>query len=173
MVKILRKLWQIFNNIAYSIIKSVLGIFNISISDEKWLALMQFVKFGLVGVVNTFIDYFSYLIALNIFNFFHLFGDKAYIPSNFIGLSISVINAFYWNDKYVFKKEEGKERSKALAFVKTVSSYAATGLFLKTILLYLFITVLGISDVIAPIIIMFIVVPVNFTMNKLWAFKNK
>ncbi|MCC8168913.1 MAG: GtrA family protein [Oscillospiraceae bacterium] len=42
---------------------------------------------------------------------------------------------------------------------------------LKTILLYLLIDVIGISEVLAPII-MFIVVPINFTLNKLWVFKS-
>ena len=171
MINIIRKIWHIFSDILYKIVSAVLGIFNISIPEDKWAALMQFVKFGLVGVSSTFVDYFSYLIALGIFNHFNLFGDKAYIPSNVVGLCVSVSNAFYWNNKYVFKKKEGQERSGIRAFLKTFSSYAITGLGVKTILLYVFITLIGIPDTIAPIIIMFIVVPINFLMNKLWAFK--
>ena len=132
---------------------------------------MQFVKFGIVGASNTVVDYVSYLIALGIFNHFNLFGDKAYIPANVVGLCVSISNAFYWNNKYVFRKKEGQSRSGIRAFFKTFSSYAITGLGLKTILLYVFITLLGIPDTVAPIIIMFIVVPINFLMNKLWAFK--
>ena len=170
MINIIRKLWRVFDRVLYKTASALAGVFGKSVPDDKWAALMQFVKFGLVGVMNTFIDYFSYLIALGIFTRLGWFGDKAYIPSNFVGLCVSVSNAFYWNNKYVFKEKEGQHRSLIRAYLKTFSSYAITGLGLKTVLLYVLISVAGISDVVAPIIIMFIVVPINFIMNKLWAF---
>lgn len=173
MIKILAVLWHLLDNTLYRMCSCILKIFHIEIEPEKWTALMQFVKFGLVGVSNTIIDYISYFIAINIFKHFGLFGDKAYIPSNVIGMLVSVSNAFYWNDRYVFKKSSDQKRSKLTSYFKTVSSYAITCLGLKTILLYLFITVWGISDILAPILIMFIIVPINFIMNKLWAFKSK
>ena len=173
MIEIIKKIWHIFDSILYKIASAVLGLFKINIPEEKWAGLMQFVKFGMVGVMNTFIDYFAYLIALRIFGALGWFGDMSYIPANFIGLITSVTNAFYWNDRYVFKKEKGAKRSKFRSYIKTVSSYAITGLGLKTLLLYLLITVLHLPDWLAPIIIMVIVVPVNFFMNKLWAFRSK
>lgn len=173
MINLIKKAWRIFDSVLYKITSMVLKVFHMEIAPDKWASLMQFVKFAFVGVSNTIIDYCSYLISLAIFTHFGLFGDKAYIPANAVGLFVSVSNAFYWNDKYVFKKAEGAKRSKLQSYVKTVSSYAITGLGVKTLLLYVLITLLNISSVLAPIIIMFIVVPLNFIMNKLWAFKSK
>ncbi len=173
MINLIRKIWHFVSNLAYKIINAVLKKFNKSISDAQWAALMQFVKFGMVGVMNTLIDYAAYFVSLKIFEYFNLFGDKAYLPSSFIGFAVSVSNAFYWNDKYVFAKGEDETRSRFQSYVKTVSSYAVTGLGLKTILLWLFITVIGMSNVLAPVLIIFIIVPINFLLNKLWAFRTK
>lgn len=172
MIDIIRKAWHFFSGLAYKIINALLKNFNKTISDAQWSALMQFVKFGMVGFMNTLIDYASYFIALKIFEYFGLFGDKAYLPSSFIGFAVSVSNAFYWNDRYVFTKSADEKRSRLKSYVKTVSSYAITGLGLKTILLWLLITVMGLSNVAAPVIIIFIIVPINFLLNKLWAFRT-
>ena len=56
--------------------------------------------------------------------------------------------------------------------IKTYISYSFTGLFLSSILLVLWVQVLGISEFIAPIINLLISVPLNFIINKFWAFKK-
>ena len=56
--------------------------------------------------------------------------------------------------------------------MKTLVSYSFTGLILSNILLYLWIEKVGISGLIAPIINIIIVTPLNFVLNKLWTFKN-
>ena len=56
---------------------------------------------------------------------------------------------------------------------KTYCAYALTGLILNNVLLYLWISVLGINKMIAPIINLIINIPINFFMNKLWAFGKK
>ena len=86
---------------------------------------------------------------------------------------ISVAWSFYWNNKYVFKEEEGEKRNIFLALLKTYASYAFTGLFLNSVLSYLWVDVLHWSKLIAPIINLLVSVPVNFFMNKLWAFRTK
>lgn len=47
-----------------------------------------------------------------------------------------------------------------------------TGLFLNTVLSVLWVQILGISKMIAPIVNLLISVPLNFIMNKFWAFKK-
>jgi putative flippase GtrA len=59
------------------------------------------------------------------------------------------------------------------ALAKTYVSYSFTGLFLNSILLILWVKVLGISEYIAPIINLLVSVPLNFIINKFWAFKTK
>ena len=72
----------------------------------------------------------------------------------------------------VFKAEEGKERSLGKALIKTYISYSFTGLFLNSILLMLWVQVFHISEYIAPVINLLVSVPVNFLINKFWAFRE-
>ena len=93
-----------------------------------------------------------------------------YTPANIIGFTVSVFNSYYWNNKYVFKDEGGRVWWKT--FIKTYISYAGTGIILSNILLYLWIDVLGISKVVAPLINLIITVPINFVVNKFWAYRK-
>jgi len=119
----------------------------------------QFIRFGIVGVSNT-------LIALTIYYILLLIGVH-YILSNVIAFAISVQNAYYWNRKYVFKQVKGSKKGRQLARVYV--SYGFTFL-LSTGLLFLMVDVLGISELIAPLINLCITIPLNFLLNKFWAF---
>lgn len=121
--------------------------------------ITQFIKFGIVGVSNT-------LISLGIYYICVYFGCH-YIIANIVGFLISVLNAYYWNKKYVFKAES-KDRFSML--IKTYVSYGIT-FVLSTVLLYIMVDILKISEYIAPIINLCITVPLNFIINKLWTFK--
>lgn len=137
-------------------------ITNIHIAETKWTAFMQFVMFGLVGFSNTVISYSVYCILVFI-------GVNQYVAS-ISGFFASVINAFYWNNNFVFRKEEYEERSSVKAFIKLLVCYAVTGLVLQNILLWLCTDKFGINPYIAPIIILFITIPLNFVLNKFWSF---
>ena len=164
MSNILSVVWNFIERIAKKIVYSILGIIGISIKDEQWHTFMQFVKFGIVGLSNTFISYAVYVIAV-------LCGAN-YFVGNLLGFVISVLNSFYWNNKYVFKKEAGRKRSWIKTLIKTFISYGATGLVLSSALLYIWIDLLGIPELVAPIINLLITIPLNFVLNKVWAFKQ-
>ncbi len=51
-------------------------------------------------------------------------------------------------------------------------SYAFTGLLLNNVFAYVWIDILGVNKNIAPLITLIRSVPINFIMNKLWAFKT-
>lgn len=133
-----------------------------SILGKKKQYVSQFLKFGLVGVLNTAIAYVVYL-------FFIMLGIH-YMVSNLIGFSVSVINSYYWNNRYVFKADRQRVWWKTL--VKTYVSYAGTGIVLSSLLLYLWVDVLYISPTIAPMLNLIITVPVNFVANKFWAYRK-
>jgi len=88
-----------------------------------------------------------------------------------IAFILSVLWSFYWNNKMVFVKEEGQQRNLWKALIKTYISYSFTGLFLNSALLVLWVDVLHISEFVAPIVNLLISVPLNFIINKFWAFK--
>ena len=71
----------------------------------------------------------------------------------------------------MFVLKEGQQRSMWKALLKTYVSYSFTGLFLCTALLVLWVQVLHISEFVAPLINLVVSVPVNFLINKFWAFK--
>ena len=72
----------------------------------------------------------------------------------------------------VFTVEEGQSRCLWKALLKTYVSYSFTGLFLNSVLLVLWVRYLGISEFVAPVINLMISVPINFIINKFWAFRS-
>ena len=121
--------------------------------------LIQFAKFGIIGVSNT-------LMALIVYYVFVLIGVH-YLLSNTIAFVVSVLNAYYWNRKYVFKDNQS---SKMAQLVRIYISYGFT-FTLSTVLLFLMVDIIGISQLFAPIINLCITVPLNFLLNKFWVFK--
>jgi Predicted membrane protein len=128
---------------------------------KLFVIIQQFIKFGIVGVSNTLLALFIYYILI--------FCNVHYIIANTIGFVCSVINAYYWNSKYVFNDNKS-ERNHVRSFIKVFVSYAST-FILGTVLLYLWIDIIHISDMVAPIINLCITIPLNFLMNKVWAMK--
>lgn len=132
--------------------------------QKLWLHLVQFFKFSLVGLSNTIISYFIYSVL--IWLGFH------YIFSNIVGFLISILNAFYWNNKYVFKKEVTTHSSLHGTFTKCFISYSVTNICLASLLLYIWIDLIALSPYLAQLINLCITVPLNFFLNKFWVFKN-
>lgn len=159
--------WNLIEIIMDFIIRKVL---HIKIDDAKWEALVQFVKFGIVGLSNTVVSYVIYVVSLLIFEKYDLIPGVDYLVAQIIAFILSVLWSFYWNNKYVFKQDENQERNIWLALLKTYISYAFTGLFLNSILSLLWVELLDIPKIIAPIVNLLVSVPINFFMNKFWAF---
>lgn len=148
-------------------------VLNLKISDKQWETLVQFIKFGIVGLSNTIISYVIYVVALLIFQNNKWIPDWDYLLAQIIAFVLSVLWSFYWNNKCVFQKHEDAQRNLLQALLKTYISYAFTGLFLNSVLSLLWVEVLHINKLIAPIINLLISVPMNFILNKFWAFKEK
>lgn len=146
-------------------------VFHLKFLKNKWEQIIQFVKFGIVGVSNTVVSYAIYIVSLLIMQKVTMAPKYDYLIAQFISFALSVLWSFYWNRKYVFK-ESREEISWGKSLIKTYISYAFTGIFLNSILAILWVQYLGISKIIAPIFNLLISVPLNFIMNKFWAFKK-
>lgn len=149
---------------------------------------IQFIKFGLVGISNTLISELIYVIVIC------LHGH--YVAATFLGFSISVLNAYYWGNKYVFTQQEDEVRVWWKVLIKTYIAYAG-GFVLDVVLLFLWIDVLQIGTYMQPIadilhrigwnsvdtqligqllakaLNIILIVPINFIMNKYWAYRQK
>lgn len=130
------------------------------INKENYFSVIkQFIKFGIVGISNTFISLLIYYALI--------YFKTNYILANTVGFIASVINAYYWNNKFVFKKsDEGNVKP----LIKSFISYGMTFL-LSTIMLVVLVRNLGLSEISAPIINLLITIPLNFLLNKFWTFK--
>ncbi len=164
------KAWNIMEKMIHFFLYK---IFRLKLSEEQFQNFMQFIKFGIVGVSNTVVSYAIYVVMLLFLERYQLFESTDYIISQIMAFILSVLWSFYWNNKFVFKKEEDAERIWWKVLMKTYVSYAFTGLVLNTVLSVLWIELLGISKLIAPIINLLVSVPINFLMNKFWAFRSK
>lgn len=147
-------------------------ILHLNISDEKMDALMQFIKFGIVGLSNTVISYVIYVGVLLLFQKNKMIPTIDYLVAQVIAFILSVLWSFYWNNKYVFQKKDDEERNLLQSLIKTYISYAFTGLFLNSILSLLWVEIVHIPKMVAPIINLLVSVPINFLMNKFWAFRK-
>lgn len=147
-------------------------ILRLNISDEKMDALMQFIKFGIVGLSNTVISYVIYVGVLLLFQKNKMIPTIDYLVAQVIAFILSVLWSFYWNNKYVFQKKDDEERNLLQSLIKTYISYAFTGLFLNSILSLLWVEIVHIPKMVAPIINLLVSVPINFLMNKFWAFRK-
>lgn len=161
-------LWQLIERMMNYIFIKLLRL-----KEEQAQGLVQFVKFGIVGLSNTVVSYVIYIASLMLFQKLDVLKNSDYLVAQIIAFVLSVLWSFYWNNKYVFTEEESEKRNMFQALVKTYISYAFTGLFLNSILALLWVELLHMSKLIAPIINLLVSVPINFFMNKFWAFKKK
>lgn len=158
--------------------------------NERYAGLWQLIKFGLVGVCNTIVSYTVYSIC------YYVFHTSVHV-GNVMGFIISVFTAFLLQSRFVFKEsEDGEHRVWWQVLIKTYISYAFTGLFLTELLLILWLNVLNIGQYlipvtelladygfsmkpedlavsIAPFLNMVFTIPINFCVNKFWAYRQK
>ena len=125
--------------------------------------LWQFIKFGIVGLSNTLISLAVYEICV------HWLGLH-YLLANAIGLVISVINAYYWNNRCVFGDGMKKTfREHFITYLRSLTAYGGT-FVLDSLLLMLWVEIVGIPEALAPVLNLMITIPLNFFVNKYWTF---
>ena len=94
----------------------------------------QFIKFGIVGISNTLISEVIYVLIVCL--------RGSYFLASFLGFVISVLNAYYWNNRYVFReKQDGQKRIWWKVLIKTYIAYSG-GFVVNLCLLIFFIDIL-------------------------------
>lgn len=165
---------------------------------SKLATLWQFIKFGVVGLSNTVVSYGVYSLTYYwILGASSMSDDIKVQIANVIGFVISVLNAYIWQSRFVFKEsEDGEHRVWWKVLIKTYISYAFSGLFLTAVLLAFWLKVVHIENLlgpvaewltkcnlhmsakdvavsIAPFLNMGVTIPINFCINKFWAYRQK
>lgn len=153
----------------------VLGIAVEKVSDVLHLGagkrkiLLQFVKFALVGLSSAVVNYVAYLITISLLRPLHISWD--YVVGNVMGFLLSVLWSYFLNSRVVFSERE--KESVWMTLLKVYASYAFTGLLLNNALSWLWISVLKLSKMVAPLINILISTPINYIINKKWAYRDK
>ncbi len=135
--------------------------------------LKQFIKFGLVGVSNTIIGYLIYALSLKGMRLLNLWPSYDIYIAQFIMFVLSVAWSYFWNNRFVFKGNVKTKKDIVISLLKTYATYAFTSLFLSEILLMFWVRIAGINEYIAPVLNLLITVPLNFLLQKYWAFRKK
>jgi putative flippase GtrA len=121
----------------------------------------QFMKFSIVGASNVLVAMLAYYLLIH-------FGVR-YIAANTIGYVLSILNAFIWNHQFVFRNQT--QGSFVAPLIKTFLIYGIS-YFINTACLWLLVELCAVSDRIAPLIAVVVVVPINFLMNKYWVYRS-
>ena len=124
----------------------------------------QFIKFGIVGAFNTIFGLVIYWVLTHI--------GVHYLIANAIGFTITVAISYCLNNTFTFRSKEEKANWSILGLLKSYVSYSVTGVFINSALLWFWNDYIGINQDLAPVLNLFVTIPLNFLMNKLWVFKK-
>lgn len=123
--------------------------------------LVRFIKFSIVGVGNTIINWTIFFI-LN-------FCGVYYILSNVVAYIIAMINSYLWNSLWVFKYGGGLKINTSIKFF----ILNLIGLTVNTTSMYVLVDIFNFKKGIALIFASIIVVIMNYVINKMWVFKDR
>lgn len=154
--------WNLLMKIARWCLNLCFRIVGKELSDDAWQVFEQFFKFLLVGLSNTVVVLAVYYIVV------WLGGTQYYLLGQTLGYAVGIVNSFFWNSKLVFSHSR---EAKGLAFVKMCACYGITYV-IQMGLLYAFVEWLSMTEWLAPVVAIIITTPINFVLNKLFAFKN-
>ena len=123
--------------------------------------LIKLIRFSIVGVGNTLVNW-SIFIILNAFGVY-------YIISNIIAYIIATINSYIWNSLWVFKYGQGLNINTSVKFF----ILNLVGLTVNTTIMYILVDILNFNKFMALVLASVFVVIMNYTINKLWVFKEE
>ena len=132
---------------------------------------IQFVKFGLIGFMNTFINYGIFALCYYLFSL-RFEGDilkTLAIVSNLMAFCVTVFIAYVLQVKYVF---DGGGQSKGRMLVKSYTVYGFSNGVMENVILGVCINFFGIIPYLAKFVPMFITIPTNFLLHKYWVYKE-
>jgi putative flippase GtrA len=123
--------------------------------------LVQFLKFGIVGISNTL------LTAVTIWLLLRVLHSSNYL-ANIIGYVVGLVNSFIWNRRWTF---ENHAQIGATIF-KFIVTFAVSYL-LQLGFLWLLLHQTGIDDYFCQLLSIVVYTVVNFFMNKYYTFKTE
>jgi putative flippase GtrA len=121
--------------------------------------LVQFVKFGIVGVSNTVLAFAIYTVLLKVFGVW-------YLAASAIGFVVGAVNGFLLNRRWTFAGHVGDSLTPVRWGV-----VQGCGLALNEGLLYLFVDGVNIEKLLGQACATVIVTVITFFVNRAWTFR--
>ena len=125
----------------------------------------EVVNYLIVGVLTT-------LVSIIIYGLFTKLFHVNYMISNIISWIGSVSFAYITNKKFVFKSKCESEKEVFIEIYQFFK-YRVFSLVIDILLMYLFVEVFSIDDMIAKVIVQVIVIALNYIFSKLFVFKKR
>ncbi len=125
------------------------------------VVLVQFVKFGIVGVSNTLLTFIVYTLLLKVFGVW-------YIAASAIGFIVGAVNGFLLNRRWTFAGHVGDALTPVRwAIVQTC------GLGINLGLLYVFVHDAELDKLLAQAFATVVVTISTFFVNRAWTFRHE
>jgi putative flippase GtrA len=121
--------------------------------------VVQFLKFGIVGVSNTLLAFAIYTVLLKVFGVW-------YLAASAIGFIVGAVNGFLLNRRWTFAGHVGDSLTPVRWGV-----VQGCGLALNLGLLYLFVDGAGVEKLLGQALATAIVTVVTFLVNRAWTFR--
>jgi putative flippase GtrA len=121
--------------------------------------LVQFIKFGIVGVSNTLLTLVVYTVLLKVFGVW-------YLAASAIGFVVGATNGFLLNRRWTFREHVGD----ALTPVRWAIVQGA-GLGINEALLYLLVHDASLDKLLAQVCATAVVTVTTFFANRAWTFR--
>ena len=125
--------------------------------------LKQVIKFGIVGVISTLLDYGLMVLFTEVFS-------VHYLLSSTLSYAISLVFNYLASMKYVFHSKEGMSRAKEFILFTVL---CLMGMGLNQLVLWLIVERLGIDYRISKILATGVVMVWNFVTRKIFLEEKK
>ncbi len=122
--------------------------------------LIQFIKFGTVGVANTLLTFVVYTLLLKVFGVWYLLASA-------IGFMVGATNGFILNRKWTFAEHVGDSLTPVRWAV-----VQGCGLGVNELLLYLFVHDANLDKLLAQAFATIFVTVSTFFANRAWTFRT-
>jgi putative flippase GtrA len=125
------------------------------------VVLVQFVKFGIVGISNTLLTFVVYTLLLKVFGVW-------YLAASAIGFVIGAVNGFLLNRRWTFAGHVGDSLTPVRWAV-----VQSGGLGINLGLLYVFVHDAAFDKLIAQALATIVVTVTTFFVNRAWTFRHE
>ena len=133
---------------------------------KKYQEIINYLIVGVLTTVVSIVTYFLFSLILDIEN------NILFILANVLSWICAVIFAYITNKKFVFNTTTSNKKEEIKVFSMFVSSRITT-LLIELAFMFITVKVILINHKIAKVIAQFILLVLNFVLNKLFVFKKK